>query len=243
MKVLICLAVIAALAAAAPPPELLAAYEKCQKDFGVSDELVKKVKLKEFDFENDKNGVCYVKCVGVVFESLDGDFKILPAVFEKKLPEISPDKFKKATEKCNALSADNDCLKTFKRFQCFFNELPELVKQSRDFYNGIEKCEKDNGVSPEIVKKVKSHIFDFEDDKNGLCYVKCVGHVFGSLDKDFNIVTDKMEKQHPELGVDKLRKAATTCNALKAADDCATSYKRFQCFFKEVPEFPVFRKA
>lgn len=105
--------------------------------------------------------------------------------------------------------------------------------------NAFIKCQKDSAVSEEVLTKVQHHEFDFDSDKEGQCFVKCIAQSVPTVDGELNIVTGTFETAHPDLSAEKLHSAASLCNALKGEDDCQTAYKRFQCFFKEVPEFPV----
>lgn len=60
-------------------------------------------------------------------------------------------------------------------------------------------CQKETGASDERRTQIQSHNFNFDDDHAGHCYVKCIGLQLGSTDKDFNIVTDDLEKKHPTI--------------------------------------------
>lgn len=58
------------------PPETEAKFKKCQKELGVSDQLVKKVVNHDFSFSDDKLGKCYVKCICRATGFCDADLKI-----------------------------------------------------------------------------------------------------------------------------------------------------------------------
>lgn len=100
MKTLICFAIlVVATAASGPfealPAEVLGHFDTCQKEHKVSDELVKKVKLHDFSFDDDQAGQCFVKCVGLSIGFMDDEFKLITDKFEKKYTTIDAEKVMK----------------------------------------------------------------------------------------------------------------------------------------------------
>lgn len=72
-------------------PELEEKIKKCQEETGVSDEIVKKVKVKELDFD-DQKGKCYAKCLCQAKGFCVEDNKLVTLNLHEKKPEISKEK-------------------------------------------------------------------------------------------------------------------------------------------------------
>lgn len=95
----------------------------------------------------------------------------------------------------------------------------------------LKQCQLETGASDEIATKANKQIFDFDSDKAGKCYVKCVCLAGMQCTADLKVDTTLLEMfAGGKTEVAKIQKARDTCNELKETDDCDTVYKRVQCF-------------
>lgn len=135
-----------------------------------------------------------------------------------------------------------------------------IVAFSPEIEDKFKKCQSESKASDKSVKMAREHDFSFDSDERGKCFTTCLGKVLKVINsnmdldatffiKNTQIDNQKVRKIACKVSLNfskkslffllKLSDAAGLCNAVTGESECDIVYKKFQCFFKLVPEIPI----